>query len=227
MSQRRAWAAGRPRRNAPHYAAAGARHRHGSHSLAPAPYPTPTLPSAGGGVTFKGAQNSAKVVASDLKEGAATAHVIDAVLLPPNVYPSLFAAITTRPDTKQLAALVKAVSVAGRGCVLSGEADWSGAAAPALKAVCGAGRGGLARVSARGGCDHISGVSRGAEPRLHPSPLTRPPAPCRTRSSPRARATPCLAAPSLRPATTGLTATRSWTRWAGSFRAGRSLYQRT
>lgn len=59
-----------------------------------------TVTKTGAGVVVKGASNSAKVISADGKDGTAVVHVIDAVLIPPNVYTSVYEAVTTRPDLK-------------------------------------------------------------------------------------------------------------------------------
>ena len=53
-------------------------------------------------MTIKGASNSAKVVSVDRKDGTAIVHIIDTVLMPPNVYTSVYEAVTTRPELSTL-----------------------------------------------------------------------------------------------------------------------------
>jgi hypothetical protein len=59
-------------------------------------------------VTIKGASNSAKVVSVDRKDGTAIVHIIDTVLMPPNVYTSVYEAVTTRPELSTLGKLFAA-----------------------------------------------------------------------------------------------------------------------
>lgn len=60
------------------------------------------------GMMLKGVSNSAKIMKMDMTDGPAMVHVIDKVLIPPNVYTSLYEAATTRSDLKILGGLIKA-----------------------------------------------------------------------------------------------------------------------
>ncbi|GBF94608.1 hypothetical protein Rsub_06723 [Raphidocelis subcapitata] len=53
-----------------------------------------------GAISVEGASNAARVVQPDRVTGPALAHVIDSVLVPPDVYPSLLDAVSSRNDTK-------------------------------------------------------------------------------------------------------------------------------
>lgn len=78
-----------------------------------------TLQKSGNDIIVKGATNSAKVMLADRKDGTAVVHLIDKVLIPPNVYVSVYDAVTTRPDLSAWGKLfasdpnVKAKSSAG------------------------------------------------------------------------------------------------------------------
>ncbi|KIZ04817.1 hypothetical protein MNEG_3141 [Monoraphidium neglectum] len=61
---------------------------------------------AGGKVVVVGPQNNATVVGTDLIGGNVTIHVIDAVLLPSNVFPTLAAALASSPTVSVLASFI-------------------------------------------------------------------------------------------------------------------------